>query len=290
MLFTLYTKISKTIKSVKKIVNLSIYRTALVLLVLVTLPSCSTKTKEESPTNNSTTNNTAIERDKGTKELEEISKDITNMVSVDVPNQDNKQTAKPDEPINSLITNSFIAQESSRMSGVPLAVIEKYKSALSLMESKNWQAANKLFDEVIVEQPQLSGSYVNKAIILQQGDKNSLALIEVEKAIKVNDINPYAHHLKGLLLKTQGQFEQAEQSYTKALEIWPNYAKAQVNMAILLELYRGKLLKAYDYYQSYLAFHPDDTQVKRWLAALNIKLKREGLTPIKQVIEEKGAN
>lgn len=290
MLFTLYTKISDTTKAVQIPANISSYRSVLVLLILIILPSCSINTKETPPIDNTAKNITDSERDKDNKELEKISKDITDMVSVSVSSNASKQAEKLSEPSQSSTTNKYAEQEATKMIGVPLTVIKKYQSALLFMGDKQWQAATNIFDEIIVQHPELSGSYVNKAIIFQQQNKDTLAFEQVEKAILANDTNPYAHHLKGQLLKEQGKFERAEQSYKKALDIWPNYADAQLNMAILLELYRGKLQRAYAFYQSYLTLQPDDEKVKRWLAALNIKLKREGLTPTKQATEVEGVH
>lgn len=176
--------------------------------------------------------------------------------------------------------NSFSEKKDEKMQDVPLVVIEIYNKAIRSMTKKNWQAASDLFDQVIVKQPQLSGSYVNKALIAKHQQHVKKAREYIDKAISVNHLNPYAHHIKGQLLKSEGDFLQAEQSYLTALNIWPNYAEVHVSMAVLLELYRGKLLDAYRYYQSYLVLQPKDIEVQRWFAGLKIKLKRAGLTPV----------
>ena len=96
----------------------------------------------------------------------------------------------------------------------------------------------------------------------------------------------YAHHLQGKVYRLQGQFDKAEQSYLAALAIWPDFTDAQASMAILLELYRGRLLDAHSYYRSYLLLNSDDEEVKRWQAGLEIKIKRAGLAmPIVEQIE-----
>ena len=100
----------------------------------------------------------------------------------------------------------------------------------------------------------------------------------IEPAIKTNPSNPYAHNFKGQILQGKGEFEQAEQSYVTALTLWPNYTEAQLNIAVLLELYRGKFIEAYQYYHIYLLNKPEDQLVKRWQAALAIKINRAGLS------------
>jgi tetratricopeptide (TPR) repeat protein len=188
--------------------------------------------------------------------------------------------------------NAYLEQESKLMSGVSNDVIKTYQQAIALMEQKKWQEAITLFDQVIAKQSNLSGSYVNKALILKKlSDENKDQRTEqlkesellVDKAISINPLNPYAQYFKGQLLQNRGEFEQAEKSYALALSIWPNYTQAQLGMAILLELYRGKLLESYQYYSAYLQLESEDKQVKRWQAALAIKIKRAGLSlPVKQ--------
>lgn len=191
------------------------------------------------------------------------------------------------------IKNAYLAQEKDIMNDVPLSIITTYKEAINLMKKQQWHLALALFDEVIVKQKNLSGSYVNQALIWQRlseqesdktKQKTDLKKSEllIATAIKINPINPYAHYLKGKLSETSGAFSQAEASYRTALTIWPNFTQAKLSMAVLLELYRGKLIEAYQYYSAYLLTETEDEQVKRWQAALAIKIKRAGLTLVSQ--------
>lgn len=223
-------------------------------------------------------------------DFKSISKNIIDLVNI--PNEDanaykNQIDKNTQQPILST-KNTYLDQEAHLMSGVSKDVIAFYQKALVLMEQKQWQAALSLFDQVIAKQPNLSGSYVNQAMILkklseqQSGSQRTEQLIKsellIDTAIRINSLNPYALHFKGQLLQDKGLFEQAEQRYAAALSIWPSYAQAQLSMAVLLELYRGKLLDAYQYYSVYLLNKPEDQQVKRWQAALAIKINRAGLS------------
>ena len=157
-------------------------------------------------------------------------------------------------------------------------VRQQYQQATSLMKQKEWLKAQALFDKVIEQQPQLSGSYVNKAIIAKQQGNLAQAQALLNQALAINKLNLYAHHIQGQVYRLQGDFDKAEQSYLAALAIWPDFTEAQASMAILLELYRGRLIDAYGYYHSYLQLKSDDEEVRRWQAALAIKIKRAGLT------------
>ena len=173
--------------------------------------------------------------------------------------------------------NKYVQQQSLSPIVIPEKVMKDYQEALSLMEKQQWSPAEALFDKVIIAQPQLSGSYVNKAIIAKQQGKLAQANKLLNKAIEANSLNLYAHHLQGQVYRLQGEFDKAEQHYLAALAIWPDFAEAHASMAILLELYRGRLLDAYGYYYSYLVLKSDDDEVKRWQAGLAIKIKRAGL-------------
>ena len=173
--------------------------------------------------------------------------------------------------------NLYSQQQVNTPVKVPDNVLKDYQQAISLMNDKKWQQAQVLLDQVIFNQPKLSGSYVNKAIIAEQQGKLNQAHASLNKAIAVNKLNLYAHHLQGKIYRLQGEFDKAEQSYLTALEIWPDFAEAHASMGILLELYRGRLLDAHGYYSSYLEIKSDDEEVKRWKAGLEIKIKRAGL-------------
>jgi tetratricopeptide (TPR) repeat protein len=216
-----------------------------------------------------------VNRSKNSPEnLKNISDDIVELIATDKATI--KQQGIAQKALNN--KNLYLAQQQEKLANVPESIVEQYKKAVLLLQQKQYVQAEKLFTQVINAQPDLSGAYVNKAIIaLQQKDLIQANKL-VEKAISVNALNPYAHHLKAQIEREQGDFKAAQSSYEKALAIWPGYAKAQLNLAILLELYRGQLLQAKQHYKYYLALQPQDKKVQRWLAGLKIKIKRAGLT------------
>lgn len=174
-------------------------------------------------------------------------------------------------------TNLYLQQQIDNPISIGKDVQKDYQQALILMTEGKWQQAQNLFEQVILKQPNLSGIYVNQAIIAKQHDKLDDAQLLLTKAIEINSFNLYAHHLQGQVYRLQGEFEKSEQSYIAALAIWPDFAEAHASMAILLELYRGRLLEAHTHYRAYLMLKPEDEEVKRWLAGLEIKIKRAGL-------------
>lgn len=258
-LFKQYTSYKCSIKTIKFVIY--------ALFISLCLSACST-TKELKKTQSEVSEASALEQN----EVETIAVDK-------VLNSEIKQA--PLVPAKNL----YVQQQIDKPIIVSEEVQKDYQQALTLMKAKKWQQAQTLFDKVILKQPSLSGSYVNKAMIAKQQGKLAAAQLLLNKAIEVNSVNLYAHHLQGQIYRLQGAFEKSEQSYLAALSIWPDFAQAHASMAILLELYRGRLLDAHAHYSTYLTLKPDDEEVKRWLAGLEIKIKRAGLEiPIKTQI------
>ena len=219
---------------------------------------------------------TPVERDDETasKTLKNISGDIVDMVNTTTTEvQQKRQTLNA-----SAHKNLYLAQQQSRLAQIPQALSTKYQQAVVLIQNKAYKRANLLLDEVIKQAPNLSGSYVNKAVIAYNENHLSDAEKWLDKAIKTNALNPYAYNFKGQLQRLNGHFAKAEQSYQQALANWNDYPDAHLNLAILLELYRGQLLQARQHYQAYLTLNPHDKKVTAYLAGLEIKIKRAGLT------------
>ena len=231
---------------------------------LLLLTSCATPVNERKNTQEQT--------------LKSLGSNIVDMVNT----QDKEFTQDTTKISATKQANLYLTTQSSRLANVSTATINKYHQALALISKKEYQQAEQLLDQIMHLEPRLSGVYVNKAVIAYQQQDLSKAEYWLDKAVMVNSLNPYAHNFKGLLLRKKGAFEQAKQSYLKALASWPDYADAHVNLAILLELYRGQLLQAKQHYQAYLVLNPEDKKVKAYLAGLAIKIKRAGIELPKQ--------
>lgn len=76
------------------------------------------------------------------------------------------------------------------------------------------------------------------------------------KALSLRPDYPEAHNNLGVLLKTQGQFNQAADHYNRALQIRPDYPEAHYNLAILLEA-DGRTSGAAHHYKEAFRFRPD---------------------------------
>ena len=87
-------------------------------------------------------------------------------------------------------------------------------------------------------------------------------------AVQVTDRNWFAEGQLAVTLLNQGDAEQAFQHYTKALAINPNYADANLGVAIY-QHQAGHLRESIGYYEKYLAA-PDGDQSRRYRALVNL--------------------
>lgn len=255
---------------------------ALIFVYLFGVSACSSTVELEKP------DLTADELGNPVQEQAQQNKQNTEEVKAKISVDDNDSVAEKnienEDAENNAVTlerqpaiNLYTQQQATKSISVSDDVRKTYQQALLLMKKKQWQQAQVQLDKVITQQPLLSGSYVNKAIIMKNQGDLIRAQVLLNKAISVNQLNLYAHYLQGQVYRLQGEFDKAEQSYLTAIAIWPDFAEAYASMAVLLELYRGRLVEAYKYYAAYLVLKPNDEEVKRWQAGLAIKIKRARL-------------
>ena len=139
------------------------------------------------------------------EKLEVLGKDIVEMVDISVSEKaltedENIIDAKPSKG------NLYLVQAHQRLKGVPENIILEYEQALELIKLNKWQEAEDVLDHIIVTQPQLSGAYVNKALIAFQRQKLTQGDAYLDQALIVNPINPYAYQLKAQVSRLYGRF------------------------------------------------------------------------------------
>ncbi|MGK0499579.1 MAG: Tfp pilus assembly protein PilF [Oceanicoccus sp.] len=150
-----------------------------------------------------------------------------------------------------------------------------FAQAKRLMEEKNWEAAEIELQLLIVSQPQLSGPYLQLALLYKNTGRADLAKYNFEQSIKANGNNVYAYNHYALFLREQGGFDSAEEVYQQALMVWPDYASAHLNLGILYDLYRGQLQQALNQYQIYQRLQDQpDRKVTGWIIDIERRLKR----------------
>lgn len=144
-----------------------------------------------------------------------------------------------------------------------------YDRALALLAEGQAAPAEVLLSEITESQPELAGPWLNIGLIqLSRGDE-ALAGESFKKAVEANPHNCHALNELGILARKQGDFAAAEDYYQTCLKGDPGFARAQLNLAILYELYMGRFPEALAAYQDYqLLLTEPNAKVNGWMADL----------------------
>lgn len=90
-----------------------------------------------------------------------------------------------------------------------------------------------------------------------------------QQSISRNQYNYFAHNRLAQYFRQLGEFKQAEQHYSAALEAWPDFMEGYRNRGILYDLYLGdksKALSDYENYKQLLVLADKPTrEVDRWI-------------------------
>lgn len=157
------------------------------------------------------------------------------------------------------------------------AVKKQFAKAVSAMQDGKDKQATDLFTEIAKQDPQLASPHTNLGILLYREGRLPEAETAFKEALQRSDKDYVAANYLGMIYRIQGRFAEAQAAYEQALAAKPDYAYAHLNMAILYDLYMGKLDQALDHYQQYQQSVSDaDPRLAGWLADLQQRMKNTG--------------
>ncbi len=146
---------------------------------------------------------------------------------------------------------------------------ELFDSGVNLLREGRLDGAQMLFEKLTAEQPELAGPWVNLGYIHLARGEQKQAQVALSQALVANPNNCDALNQMGVLARRDGRFEEAEKLYRRCLAVAPSYESARLNLAILYELYMGRLGEALAAYMDYqLMLSEPDSKVGGWVMDL----------------------
>jgi len=156
-------------------------------------------------------------------------------------------------------------------------VQEAFNQAVVVLKSGQHKQAIKDFKKVARMEPKLAAPYINIAIAYRRLGDLKNANESVQTALKKDSRSPEALNIQGLLQRVSGNLKGAQKSYEKALSIYPNYAEAHLNLAMLCDIYLVDWSCAKAHYGQYQKIQgKKDKQVAGWVADLDRRMKKSG--------------
>lgn len=143
-----------------------------------------------------------------------------------------------------------------------------FKNALEAMESSNLDLASNYFQTLSQNHPQFSGVHVNLGIIHLKKEQLDKAEIHFRKALAIKNSRniPETYNLLGVTLRRKNKYDEALSMYKSAIQLYPGYAKANLNLAILYDRYLKQPAESLKYYQKYSKLVDNvDRRVQMWI-------------------------
>ena len=149
-----------------------------------------------------------------------------------------------------------------------------FDRAVILIEQGQLDAAEVLLIELSSDQPELAGPWVNRGLIHVARNELEQAQQAFLSALDANPQNCDALNQLGVMARREGRFSDAESYYRQCIDAQPLYPHAHLNLAILFELYMGRLGEALVAYNNYQMMLPEpDARVRGWVMDLERRVE-----------------
>jgi Tfp pilus assembly protein PilF len=145
----------------------------------------------------------------------------------------------------------------------------RFERGNGYLQAGELERAEADFRWIIARRPELSGPYLNMAVIYLQRLQPELSEQYFEQALRANPQNPDAHNRYAIYLREAGRLREAEQQYLAALAIWQGHSATHHNLAVLYDLYLGEQEQALVHYVRYQQLSGSESrQLAGWIADL----------------------
>lgn len=154
---------------------------------------------------------------------------------------------------------------------VDIEVRRKFEAAVAFLKQHKYDQAISLLSDVAEKTPQDSAPFIDLGMAYSRLDQPKKAEENFQKALAINPDHPVTLNELGLVYRNTGRFAEARKMYERAAAKYPEFMPARRNLGILCDLYLDDVPCALKQYQAYSHVHPEDKEVKIWIAALQQK-------------------
>ena len=152
--------------------------------------------------------------------------------------------------------------------------LQLYQQAITHLNNNELDKAEEILIEFSNKHPDLAGPAANLGLIQLKRNNIEQAEVLLNKALESNPKLPQALNLLGVVQQKKGNIKQAEKLYLQAIQEKNNYAIAHYNLALLYDIFLGKISTAIIHYQRYLELIDDqDRQTSNWLKELQYTME-----------------
>lgn len=157
--------------------------------------------------------------------------------------------------------NPYLALKGKVDKGSVLLFIEAKRA----FKSSNYKKAKQKLTVITGNDETLSGPWVLLGKIANQQKDFKGAEEYFRKAITVNAKNINAYIELASLQRHLGEFKVAQNTLELALNLWPDFPEAHLNLAILYDLYLNKPVMAQQHYEAYIFLNKGkNLDAKEW--------------------------
>ena len=144
--------------------------------------------------------------------------------------------------------------------------VTAYIEARRAFSEKQLQQADKILTQITTDEPKLSGPWVMRGDIAVEQNNLELAVEHYAKAIEVNKVNINAWLRLAKVQRERGHFRHAQNTYARALALWPDAPEAHLNLGVLYDVYLNEPLKAQAHMEAYQLLRSENNpQATAWL-------------------------
>lgn len=169
--------------------------------------------------------------------------------------------------------SSQIRQAQAEQALAPARLKDMFVQAVAAHQDGDTELATKRYEAFLHEQPEHAGAWFNLAQLAREAQNDKLAAEHAGKALAADGGHKQSANLLGQMARERGKFELAEQYYRHALNTDPLYQPALRNLAILLDLYQGRLDEALVLYQRLQNLGAEEPRLKDWIFDLKRRLE-----------------